>query len=85
MEYSKEEKKAIENARSIILRGNDIESAALILEEVFLNGMPIECCENILKIAVRQIINFIEEYKNKGYLDVVREKVSANEENRKKE
>ena len=35
---------------------------------------------NILKIATRQILNFIEEYKNKGYLDVVREKVKANEE-----
>lgn len=35
---------------------------------------------NILRVATRQILNFIEEYKNKGYLDVVREKVKANEE-----
>lgn len=34
---------------------------------------------NILRVATRQILNFIEEYKNKGYLDVVREKVKANE------
>ena len=86
MKYTEEEKKAIEQAKSNLLRGNDIESATLILEKVILDGMIIKCGRiNILKVAARQIINFIEEYKNKEYLDVVREKVYANEESRRKD
>lgn len=86
MEYTEEEMKTIEQAKSNLLRGNDIESATLILEKVILDGMIIKCGRiNILKVAARQIINFIEEYKNKEYLDVVREKVYANEESRRKD
>ncbi len=86
MKYTEKEMKTIEQAKSNLLRGNDIESATLILEKVILDGMIIKCGRiNILKVAARQIINFIEEYKNKEYLDVVREKVYANEESRRKD
>lgn len=69
----------IEKAKSNILRGNDIESACLIMEAVIWDGLvQVGGRVNISKIAMRQILNFIEEYKNKGYLDVVREKVKAN-------
>lgn len=86
MEYTEKEMKTIEQAKSNLLRGNDIESATFILEKVILDGMIIKCGRiNILKVAARQIINFIEEYKNKEYLDVVREKVYANEESRRKD
>ena len=86
MEYTEKEMKTIEQAESNLLRGNDIESATLILEKVILDGMIIKCGRiNILKVAARQIINFIEEYKNKEYLDIVREKVYANEESRRKD
>jgi hypothetical protein len=77
---SDEEKKALEQARSNITRGNDIESAMLILEKCALDGVIFTGGRlNIFKIAVRQILNFLKEYKDKGYLDVVREKVKANE------
>lgn len=86
MKYTEEEKETIENAKNNILRGNDIESAALILEKLILDGVIIVGGRiNILKVAAKQIINFIEEYKNKEYLDVVREKVYANEESRRKD
>lgn len=86
MKYTEKEMKTIEQAKSNLLRGNDIESATLILEKVILDGMIIKCGRiNILKVAARQIINFIEEYKNKEYLDIVREKVYANEESRRKD
>ena len=86
MKYTEEEKETIENAKNNILRGNDIESAALILEKLILDGVIIVGGRiNILKIATRQIINFLEEYKNKEYLDVVKEKVYANEESRRKD
>ena len=78
---SEEEKKEIEQAISIILRGIDIESSALILEKAIMDNYIISRGRiNILKIATRQILNYIEEHKNKGYLDVIREKVKANEE-----
>lgn len=78
---SKNEKEKIEEAISNILCGIDIESSALILEKSVMDNYIISRGRvNILKIATRQILNFIEEYKNKGYLDVVREKVKANEE-----
>lgn len=76
-----EEKKKIEEAVNIILRGIDIESSAQILEKAVMdNYIIVSGRVNILRVATRQILNFIEEYKNKGYLDVVREKVKANEE-----
>lgn len=78
---SEEEKKDIEQAVSNVLSGIDIESSSLILEKVIMDNYIISRGRvNILKIATRQILNFIEEYKNKGYLDIVREKVKANEE-----
>ena len=73
-------KEEIEKARSNILRGNDIESACLIMEAVVFDRLvQVGGRVNITKVAMRQILNFIEEYKNKGYLDVVREKVKAND------
>lgn len=73
-------KEQIQEAKSNILRGNDIESACLIMEAVIWDGLvQVGGRVNITKVAMRQILNFIEEYKNKGYLDVVREKVQANE------
>lgn len=81
MEYTEEEKKAIEEAINNILRGNDIESAMLILEKCTLNGLVLVSGRiNISKLAVRQVLNFLTEYKEKGYLDVVREKVSVKNE-----
>lgn len=78
---SEDDMKKIEEAKSNILRGNDIESAALILEKVIWDNLIIVSGRvDITKVAVRQILNFIKEYKDKGYLDVVREKVKANEE-----
>lgn len=72
-------KEEIEKARNNILRGNDIESACLIMEAVVFDGLvQVGGRVNITKVAMRQILNFIEEYKNKEYLDVVREKVKAN-------
>lgn len=77
---SEEEKNKIEDAIDIILRGNDIESSALILEKAIMNNhIIVKGRVNILKIATRQILNFIEEYKNKGSLDIIKEKVKAND------
>ena len=77
---SEEEKKAIEEAISNILRGNDIESATLILEKGILDSLIIVSERvDIIKVATRQILNFVKEYKNKSYLDVVTEKVKADE------
>ncbi len=73
-------KDEIEKAKSNILRGNDIESACLIMEAVVWDGLvQVGGRVNITKVAMRQILNFIEEYKNKGSLDIIREKVQANE------
>ena len=77
---SDEERETIEQAISSVIRGVDIESAMLILEKCALDGLIITRGRiNIFKIAVRQIVEFLKEYKDKGYLDVVREKVKANE------
>lgn len=67
----------LQQAKSNILRGNDIESAALILEKCVLDNYIIRGGRvNILKVAVRQILNFIEVAKNKGILEYARENVS---------
>ena len=71
----------LQQARSNILRGNDIESAALILERCVLDNYIIKGGRvNILKVAVRQILNFIEMAKNKGILEYIRENVSLKNE-----
>ena len=76
-----EEIKELEQARSNILRGNDIESAALILEKCILDNYIIRGGRvNILKIATRQILTFIENAKNKDVLDYARENVSLKTE-----
>lgn len=78
---SEKEIRKIEEARSNILRGNDIESAALILERCILDNYIIKGGRvNILKIATRQILTFIEDAKNKDVLDYVRENVSLKTE-----
>ena len=67
-------KEEIEKARSNLLRGNDIESAALIMEAIVWDGLVLVGGRvNIAKVAMRQILNFIEENKNKGNLDYIRE------------
>ena len=72
-------KEEIEKARSNLLRGNDIESAALIMEAIVWDGLVLVGGRvNIAKVAMRQILNFIEENKNKGNLDYIREKFKAN-------
>ena len=77
-------KRKIEEARSNILRGNDIESACLIIKEALYNSLIMIDDEiNITNLAIRQALDFIEEYKNKSYLDVVREKVQLKEKNNK--
>ena len=74
-------KEEIEKARSNILRGNDLESAALILEAMILdNYIEVGRGVNILKVSTRQILNFIEETKNKGILDYARENVNLKNE-----
>ncbi len=79
-------KEEIEKAKSNILRGNDIESACLIMEAVVWDGLvQVGGRVNITKVAMRQILNFVEEYKNKGSLEIIREKVQANERSRQLE
>ena len=79
-------KEEIEKARSNLLRGNDIESACLIMEEIIWNGLVITGGRvNIEKIAMRQILNFVQEYKDKGYIDIIREKVQTKEKNKELE
>lgn len=76
----------IEQAKSNLLRCNDIEAASLIMEEViFHNLILVGGRVNIIKIAMRQIINFIERYKNKGYIEIIKEKVKLKEQNNKLE
>ncbi len=78
---SNKEIRKIEEAKSNILRGNDIESAALILERCILdNYIIVGGRVNILKVATRQILTFIENAKNKDILDYVRENVSLKTE-----
>lgn len=77
----KEEIENILQAKSNILRGNDIESAALILEKFILDGfMEYGSRVNTLKIATRQILNFIEENKNRENLDYIKENIKLKKE-----
>ena len=79
-------KEEIEKAKSNLLRGNDIESACLIMEEIIWNDLVIAGGRvNIVKIAMRQILNFVQEYKDKGYIDIIREKVQIKERNKELE
>ena len=67
----------LQQAISNILRGDDIESAALILKKCALENYIIRGGRvNILKVAVIQILDFIEIAKNKGILEYVKENVS---------
>ena len=55
-------------AKSNILKGEDIEAAAYILEKcVFDNVIIIGERVNYLKIATRQILDFIKRYKESDY------------------
>lgn len=81
---SEKEIKKIEEAKSNILRGNDIESAALILERCILDNCIIKGGRvNILKVATRQILYFIENAKNKSILDYAKENVILKNEIKK--
>ncbi len=83
---SKEEIEKLEQAKSNILRGIDLESSALILEKAILDNYIFAGGRvNILKIATRQILNFIENSKvenvgDKDILDYVKENVSLKAE-----
>lgn len=83
------EKERLEQASSNILRGVDIESSAIILEEaIFNNCFFINGRTNILKVATRQILNFIENSKidnvgDRSILDYVKENVKIKEEIKK--
>lgn len=83
-----EDIKEIEQAKSNILRGIDIESSALILEKAILDGYIFTGGRiDILKLATRQILYFIENSKfrnnigDKDILDYVKENVKLKEEN----
>lgn len=82
-------KEKLEQASSNILRGIDIESSALILEEaIFNNCIIIGGRTNILKVATRQILDFIENSKinnvgDRNILDYVKENVKIKEEIKK--
>lgn len=80
--------KEIEQAKSNILRGIDIESSGLILEKAILDGYIFTGGRiDILKLATRQILYFIENSKvrnnigDKDILDYVKENVKLKEEN----
>ena len=83
---SKEEIENIEQARNNILRGIDIESSALILEKAVLDNYIIAGGRvNILHLAVKQILYFIENSKkqidgDKSILDYAKENVKLKEE-----
>jgi len=78
-------KEKLEQASSNILRGIDIESSALILEEaIFNNCIIIGGRTNILKVATRQILDFVENSKidnvgDKNILDYIKENVKLKE------
>lgn len=83
-----EDIKEIEQAKSNILRGIDIESSALILEKAILDGYIFTGGRiDTLKLATRQILYFIENSKvrnnigDKDILDYVKENVKLKEEN----
>ena len=68
--------KDIQKAKDNILRGVDIDSASLILESAILDNMFFYGGRvNIVKVATRQILDFICETKNKEYLDLYRENI----------
>ena len=80
-----EDLKILKQAENNVLRGIDIESAAIILEKKILDYYIIDV--NILRLATRQILNFIEKSKiknvgDKNILDYVRENVKLKEENK---
>ena len=86
MNKKKIEQAKIEVAISNISRGIDIESAALILEKAILDNYIITKGRvNMLHLAVRQILYFIENSKiqnvgDKNILDYVKENVKLKEQ-----
>ena len=62
------EEQKIQQAKNNILRGEDIDSATYILEKViFDNVFFIGGRVNPLKVATRQVINFIKRYQKSDY------------------
>lgn len=77
---TEEELEKYQKAKNCVLRGIDIESASCILQEhldytIIDKGTRV----NVLRIAIKQILNYVEETKNKDILDVTREKVELKE------
>ncbi len=74
MENKQETAKEIERAKDNILRGQDIESAAFLLEKIILEDWTIIGGRiNVLKTATIQILDFLKESKNKTILDYLSE------------
>ena len=64
MENKQETAKEIERAKDNILRGQDIESAAFLLEKIILEDWTIIGGRiNVLKTATIQILDFLKESK----------------------
>jgi len=75
-ELGKEKVQEIDQARKNILRGVDLESSAIILNAaIFENVVFLGGRVNPIKIATRQILDFLSEFKTKDYWTVLREKV----------
>lgn len=62
------EEQKIQQAKNNILRGEDIDSAAYILEKYMFDGMFfIGGRVNPVKVATRQVLNFIKRYQKSDY------------------
>lgn len=76
----------IQQAKNNILRGEDIDSATYILEKViFDNVFFIGGRVNPLKVATRQVINFIKRYQKSDYETICLENNELKEKNERLE
>lgn len=80
------EEQKIQQAKNNILRGEDIDSATYILEKViFDNVFFIGGRVNPLKVATRQVINFIKRYQKSDYETICLENNELKEKNERLE
>lgn len=86
MEEDSIEEQKIQQAKNNILRGEDIDSATYILEKViFDNVFFIGGRVNPLKVATRQVINFIKRYQKSDYETICLENNELKEKNERLE
>lgn len=86
MKENSEEEQKIQQAKNNILRGEDIDSATYILEKViFDNVFFIGGRVNPLKVATRQVINFIKRYQKSDYETICLENNELKEKNERLE